>query len=126
MFLTPVLYAKLKIGILASMEEKDVELMVQKALEKFHGNNLGIIYDRRSQFIAKDFKKFIQYTSLNYPFTSVIYPQSNENIGLLLRIVKSYCIRDKPDKKVFCLLNMLRSRSVSISGIINIRDYIVQ
>ena len=46
-----------------------------------------------SQFITKDFKKFMQYTGLVHTFTSIGYPQSNEKIERLFRIVKTDCIR---------------------------------
>jgi len=61
----------------ASMEEKDVELVVQRALERFPGERPRIISDRGTQFIAKDFKRFIRYAGLVHTFTSVGYPQSN-------------------------------------------------
>jgi len=76
-----------------SMEEKDVELVVQKALEKFNETKPRIISDHGSQFIAKDFKKFIRYVGLIHTFTSIGYPQSNGKIERLFRTVKTDCIR---------------------------------
>ena len=76
-----------------SMEEKDVELVVQKALEKFVGTKPRIISDHGSQFIAKDFKRFIRYAGLKHTFTSIGYPQSNGKIERLFRTVKTDCIR---------------------------------
>ena len=61
----------------AAMEEKDVEIVVQRALEWFPGQKPRIISDHGTQFIAKDFKKFIKLVGLNHTFTSVGYPQSN-------------------------------------------------
>lgn len=77
----------------AAMEEKDVELVVQRALERFPGQKPRIISDRGSQFIAKDFKKFIRHVGLNHTFTSVGYPQSNGKIERLFRTIKTDCIR---------------------------------
>lgn len=77
----------------AAMEEKDVELVVQKALDKFAAQRPRIISDRGSQFVAKDFKQFIRYAGLVHTFTSVGYPQSNGKIERLFRTVKADCIR---------------------------------
>jgi len=77
----------------ASMEEKDIELVVQKALDKFPDRKPRIISDHGSQFIAKDFKKFIRYAGLVHTFTSVGYPQSNGKIERLFRPLKTDCIR---------------------------------
>ncbi len=71
--------------LIAAIVEKDVELVVQRALDRFHGQKPRIISDRGSQFIAKDFKKFIRYVGLNHTFTSVGYPQSNGKI-----VMRSY------------------------------------
>jgi len=76
-----------------SMEEKDVEIVVQKALDKFPDEKPRIISDHGSQFIAKDFKKFIRYAGLVHTFTSVGYPQSNGKIERLFRTLKTDCIR---------------------------------
>ena len=42
------------------MNERDVETIVQRALEKFPGREPRIISDNGPQFIAKDFKEFIR------------------------------------------------------------------
>jgi putative transposase len=78
-----------------SMEEKDVELVVQRALDRFPAGRPRIISDRGTQFIAKDFKKFIRYAGLVHTFTSVGYPQSNGKIERLFRTLKADCIRKK-------------------------------
>lgn len=57
----------------AAMEEKDVEFVVQRALDRFPGQRPRIISDRGTQFIAKDFKKFIRYARLSHTFTSIGY-----------------------------------------------------
>ena len=77
----------------AAMEEKDVELVVQRALDRFPSQRPRVISDRGTQFIAKDFKTFIRYTGLTHTFTSVGYPQSNGKIERFFRTVKTNCIR---------------------------------
>ena len=77
----------------AAMEEKDVEIVVQRALESFPDQKTRIISDHGSQFIAKDFKKFIRLVGLNHTFISVGYPQSNGKVERLFRTIKSDCIR---------------------------------
>lgn len=77
----------------AAMEEKDVQLVVQRALERFPGHKPRIISDRGSQFIAKDFKEFIRYAGVSHTFTSVGYPQSNGKIERFFRTAKTSCIR---------------------------------
>ena len=42
------------------MTEEDAEIIVQRAREKFPGENPRIISDNGPQFIAKDFKEFIR------------------------------------------------------------------
>jgi len=77
------------------MEEKNAELGVQRALGKFSGRRPSIISDRGSQFIAKDFRRFIRYAGLTHTFTSISYPQSNGKIERLFRTVKNDCIRKR-------------------------------
>jgi len=77
----------------AAMEEKDVELVVQRALDRFPSQSPRIISDRVTQFVAKDFNNFIRYAGLSHTFTSVGYPQSNGKIERFFRTAKSDCIR---------------------------------
>jgi len=60
------------------------EIVVQKALDKFPNEKPRIISDHGTQFIAKDFKKFIRYAGLVHTFTSVGYPQSNGKGGEII------------------------------------------
>jgi len=77
----------------AAMQEKDVQLVVQRALDRFPSHRPRIISDRGTQFVAKDFKNFIRYAGLGHTFTSVGYPQSNGKIERFFRTVKTNCIR---------------------------------
>ena len=60
-----------------SMTERDVEMIVQRGLEKFPGQRPRIISDNGPQFIAKDFKEFVRLTGITHVRTSPYYPQSN-------------------------------------------------
>ena len=60
-----------------SMKEPEVELIIQRGLEKFPGEKPRIISDNGPQFLAKDFKLFIRLAGLTHVRTSPYYPQSN-------------------------------------------------
>lgn len=77
------------------MEERDVELVMQRALEKFKGTKPRIISDHGSKFIAKDFRRFIRYAGLTHTFVSVGYAQSNGKVERLFHTVKANCLRRK-------------------------------
>lgn len=63
-----------------TMTEYDVEITIQRALEKFPDASPRIISDNGSQYISKDFQKFLKETELQHVRTSVNYPQSNGKI----------------------------------------------
>lgn len=63
--------------LLAAMTEKDVELVLQRAKEKYPQARPRIISDNGPQFIAKDFKEFIRLAGMTHVRTSPYYPQSN-------------------------------------------------
>jgi transposase InsO family protein len=75
------------------MEEIDVEAIVQRAREKYPGENPRIISDNGPQFIAKDFKQFIRICGMTHVRTSPYYPQSNGKLERYHRTIKSDCIR---------------------------------
>jgi putative transposase len=68
-----------------SMTERDVETIVQRALERHPGEKPRIISDNGEQFIARDFKEFIWLTGVTYVRTSPYYPQSNGKARTLAR-----------------------------------------
>lgn len=76
-----------------SMKESDVEIVLQKAREKFPGVKPRIITDNGSQFIAKDFKEFIRLSGMSHVRTSPYYPQSNGKIERWHKTIKQDCIR---------------------------------
>lgn len=76
-----------------SMKEQDVEIILQRALEKFPEAKPRIISDNGPQFIAKDFKEFIRVCGMTHVRTSPFYPQSNGKIERWHKSIKSECIR---------------------------------
>jgi transposase InsO family protein len=76
-----------------SMTEQDVEIIVQRALEKHPGQKPRIISDNGPQFIAKDFKQFIRLMGLTHVRTSPYYPQSNGKLERWHKSLKQEGIR---------------------------------
>ena len=79
--------------IRAAMTEEDVQIVVQRAKEKFPNENPRIISDNGSQFFAKDFKEFIRLLGMTHVRTSPDYPQSNGKLERLHGSIKGECIR---------------------------------
>ena len=75
------------------MTEADIEIIIQRAREKFPEARSRIISDNGPQFIAKDFKTFIRICGMTHVRTSPYYPQSNGKIERWHRSIKSECIR---------------------------------
>ena len=63
-----------------SMKTPDVELIVQRAIERYPCTKGRIISDNGPQFIARDFKNFVRLTGMTHVRTSTYYPQSNGKI----------------------------------------------
>jgi putative transposase len=78
-----------------AMTEKDVEIILQRAREKFPEATPRIISDNGPQFIAKDFKEFIRIAGMTHVRTSPYYPQSNGKLERYHKTIKSECIRPK-------------------------------
>jgi len=76
-----------------AMKESDVEIILQRAREKFPDAKPRIISDNGPQFIAKDFKEFIRISGMTHVKTSPYYPQSNGKLERYHRTIKSTCIR---------------------------------
>ncbi len=77
----------------ASMTEHDVEVTVQKALEKYPGHKPKIISDNGSQYVSKDFQVFLKEVGLQHIRTSPSYPQSNGKLERFHRSFEEECIR---------------------------------
>ena len=78
-----------------SMTEADIEIIIQRARERFPGVRPRIISDNGPQFIAKEFKEFIRICGMTHARTSPFYPQSNGKIERWHQSIKKECIRPK-------------------------------
>jgi transposase InsO family protein len=76
-----------------SMTEQQIEILIQRAREKFPGVNPRIISDNGPQFIARDFKQFIRICGMTHVKTSPYYPQSNGKLERFHKTLKTECIR---------------------------------
>jgi len=74
------------------MKEHDVEMLLQRTLEKYPGAAPRLITDNGSQYTAKEFKHFITRTGLTHVRTSPYYPQSNGKIERFHYTYKSQCV----------------------------------
>lgn len=80
--------------IKSSMKEADVELIIQKAREKYPDALPRIISDNGPQFIAKDFKEYIRLSGMTHVRTSPYYPQSNGKIERFHKTIKGDHVRE--------------------------------
>jgi putative transposase len=78
-----------------SMTEQQVEIVLQRARERFPNAQPRIISDNGPQFIAKDFKQFIRLSGMTHVRTSPYYPQSNGKLERWHQSAKVECIRPK-------------------------------
>lgn len=78
-----------------SMTEAEVELVLQRALERHPGVKPRVISDNGPQFISRDFKQFIRLAGMDHVRTSPYYPQSNGKIERWHKELKQTCIRAK-------------------------------
>jgi len=78
-----------------AMLEQDVEIIVQRAREKYPDARPRIISDNGPQFIARDFKEFIRLAGMTHVRTSPFYPQSNGKLERFHKTIKAECIRPK-------------------------------
>lgn len=76
------------------MTEYDVEITIQRALEKFPDVSPRIISDNGSQYISKDFQKFLKEVGLQHIRTSIAYPQSNGKMERFHRSINSECLKN--------------------------------
>ena len=76
-----------------SMTEAQIEIILERAKEKFPAARPRIISDNGPQFIANDFKDFIRISGMTHVRTSPYYPQSNGKIERWHGSLKRECIR---------------------------------
>ena len=78
-----------------SMQEFDVEITVQRALEKYPGVKPRLITDNGPQYISKDFAEYLKFAGLQHIRTSIAYPQSNGKIERYHRTIHEECLMTK-------------------------------
>jgi putative transposase len=76
-----------------SMREADVEIILERAKERYPEARPRVISDNGPQFIARDFKEFIRISGMTHVRTSPSYPQSNGKIERWHKSLKGECIR---------------------------------
>lgn len=76
-----------------SMREADVEIVLERAKEKYPEVRPRIISDNGPQFIAKDFKEYVRISGMTHVRTSPNYPQSNGKLERWHKTVKQESIR---------------------------------
>jgi len=75
------------------MQETDVEIVIQRALEKYPDAKPRLITDNGPQYVSKDLSQFLKIVGLQHIKTSVMYPQSNGKIERFHRTIQSECIK---------------------------------
>jgi len=78
-----------------AMTEQDIELIIERARERFPGVKPRIISDNGPQFIAKDFKTYVRLCGMTHVRTSPFYPQSNGKLEAWHKSLKKECIRPR-------------------------------
>ena len=76
-----------------TMTEAEVEIILQRAREKFPDARPRIISDNGPQFISRDFREFIRISGMTHVRTSPYYPQSNGKLERYHKTIKGGCIR---------------------------------
>jgi transposase InsO family protein len=78
-----------------NMQEYDVQIIVQRALEKYPGVKPRLITDNGPQYISKDFAEYLKFVGLQHIRTSIAYPQSNGKIERYHRTIHEECLATK-------------------------------
>ena len=78
-----------------TMTEYDVEITIQRALEKYPATHPRLITDngKQSRYLSGDLKEYLRNCGLKQVRTSVYYPQSNGKIERFHGTIKSEAIR---------------------------------
>lgn len=76
-----------------SMKEHDVQIVVQRAHERYPQAHPRVISDNGKQFLARDFRELIRLHGMTHVTTSPYYPQSNGKLERWHKTIKSECIR---------------------------------
>lgn len=78
-----------------SMKEAEIEVIVQRAREKYPDVTPRIISDNGPQFISRDFKAYIRLAGMTHVRTSPYYPQSNGKLEAFHKTMKTTTIRPR-------------------------------
>lgn len=76
-----------------SMTEADIEMILERAKEKFPDARPRIVSDNGPQFVARDFKEYIRLSGMTHVRTAPYYPQSNGKIEAWNKTLKVTTIR---------------------------------
>lgn len=91
-----------------SMETRDVEVVIERALEKLPQGipKPRVISDNGPQYTSKDFKDFLKERDVSHSRARPYHPQSNGKIERFHGTIKSECVRREP------LTDLERARNV--------------
>ena len=78
-----------------SMTESDLEIVIERAREKFPQARPRIISDNGPPYVSHDFREFIRISGMTHVRTSPYYPQSNGKIERFHGTLKQECVRPK-------------------------------
>jgi putative transposase len=76
-----------------TMQEYDVQVTIERALELYPAVHPRIISDNGTQFIAKDFTEYMREKGLQHVRTSICHPQSNGKIERFHKTITEECLR---------------------------------
>ena len=76
-----------------SIEALDIEIMLERAREKFPGVEPVLITDNGPQFIAREFGLYLQQVGITHRKTRFYYPQSNGKIERFFQTCKNEAVR---------------------------------
>lgn len=76
-----------------SFEALDIEIMVERAREKYPNEEPVLITDNGPQFIAKEFGLYLQEVGITHRRTRFYYPQSNGKIERFFQTCKNEAVR---------------------------------
>ncbi len=77
------------------MEEHDVEITLQRALEKYPAEKPRLESDNGSQYVLKDFALLLYGAGLQHIRTSIAHPQSNGKIERFHEILSKEFLKEK-------------------------------
>jgi transposase InsO family protein len=76
-----------------SMKEPEIEVILQRARERYPEAKPRLISDNGPQFVAKEFKEFVRVCAMTHVRTAPYYPQSNGKVERWHQTLKGECIR---------------------------------